>query len=221
MSDRSDYDAILHLLREKEVDEKLFIFNVTMQNHGGFEVADLEAEVHVTELNGEDCEGQYPKADQYLTLIDMSDDALDYFLGELESVEEPTMVVMFGDHQPSVETEFFEKLYGMRWTEVPAEMKINSFKTPYMIWTNYDRESVETGDMSAFMLGSQVLEEAGMAKTGLFAAADELIGKYDAVHAMGVLDKNGVFYNGQEQGVLDQFEEIRAHHVLQYYEIFE
>lgn len=221
MSDRSDYDAILNLLREKEADEKLFIFNVTMQNHGGFEVADLEAEVHVTALNGEDCEGQYPKADQYLTLIEMSDQALEYFLSELEIIEEPTMVVMFGDHQPSVETEFFEKLYGMRWTEVPGELKINSFKTPYMIWTNYDRESVETGDMSAFMLGSRVLEEAGMAKTGLFAAADELIGEYEAVHAMGVLDKNGVFYDGQAQGALDRFEEIRAHHVLQYYEIFE
>ncbi|MBE5972661.1 MAG: LTA synthase family protein [Lachnoclostridium sp.] len=221
MSDRSDYDAILHLLREKDEEEKLFIFNVTMQNHGGFEVANLEADVHVTELNGEACEGLYPKADQYLTLIDMSDEALEYFLGELEMIEAPTMVVMFGDHQPSVETEFFEKLYGIRWTEVPGALKIQSFKTPYMIWTNYDRDISETGDMSAFMLGSQVLEEAGLAQTGLFAAADLLTEDYDAVHAMGILDKNGVFYDGQEQGMHDRFEDIREFHVLQYYEIFE
>lgn len=221
MSDQSDYDAILHLIKEKEDNEKLFIFNVTMQNHGGFEVANLEADVHVTELNGEPCEGQYPKADQYLTLIEMSDEALEYFLGELEKVEEPTMVVMFGDHQPSVETEFFEELYGMRWTEVPGALKINSFKTPYMIWTNYDRETDATGDMSAFMLGSQVLEEAGMAQTGLFAAADGLMENYDAVHAMGVLSEDGVFFDGQEQGMLDRFEDIREFHVLQYYEIFE
>lgn len=221
MSDRSDYDAILYLLREKEAGEKLFIFNVTMQNHGGFEVANLEAEVHVTELNGEACEGQYPKADQYLTLMDMSDEALAYFLGELEKAEEPTMVVMFGDHQPSVETEFFEKLYGMRWTEIPGEKKIHSFQTPYMIWTNYEREAAETGDMSAFMLGSQVLEEAGMAQTGLFAAADALIEDYDAVHAMGILDKNGTFHDGQEQGMHDYFENVREFHVLQYYEVFE
>lgn len=221
MSDRSDYDAILHLLTEKEAGEKMFIFNVTMQNHGGFEVENLEADVHVTELNGEACEGQYPKADQYLTLIDMSDEALEYFLGELEKIEEPTMAVLFGDHQPSVETEFFEKLYGMRWTEIPGAQKINSFKTPYMIWTNYDRKIEETGDMSAFMLGSQVLEEAGMAQTGMFAAADLLAENYNAVHAMGILEENGKFSDGREIGMHDRFEDIREYHILQYYEIFE
>lgn len=220
MSDQSDYDAILHLLKEKETDEKLFIFNVTMQNHGGFEVENLESTVHVTELNGESCEGQYPKADQYLALIQMSDEALKYFLGELEQVEEPTMVVMFGDHQPSVETEFFEALYGKRWTEVPGELKINSFKTPYMIWTNYDRTCSDAGDMSAFLLGNEVLEEAGIAPTGLFAAADGLQESYDAVHAMGVLEKDGTFTDSMEQDGLDGFPDIRRYHVLQYYEIF-
>ena len=221
MSDQSDYDAILYLLEEKEPDEKMFIFNVTMQNHGGFEVANLESTVHVTELNGEACEGEYPKADQYLTLINMSDEALEYFLGELEAVEEPTMVIMFGDHQPSVETEFFEELYGMRWTEVPDELKINSFKTPYMIWTNYDRETEDLGDMSAFLLGSEILEAAGMEQSGLFALAEPLKENYDAVHAMGVLEKDGTFSDGLEQGVLDSFSDIRDYHVLQYYEIFE
>ena len=34
-----------------------------MQNHGGFEVEGLESTVHVTELNGESCDGLYPKAE--------------------------------------------------------------------------------------------------------------------------------------------------------------
>lgn len=221
MSDQSDYEAILHLLKGKDPDEKMFIFNVTMQNHGGFEVDGLESTVHVTELNGESCEGEFPKADQYLTLMKMSDEALEYFLGELEKVEEPTMVVMFGDHQPSVETSFFEALYGMRWTEVPGELKINSFKTPYMIWTNYDREAENAGDMSAFMLGSEILEEAGIARNGLFAASETLRENYHAVHAMGVLEKNGTFSDGLEQGIHDEFPDIRNFHILQYYEIFD
>lgn len=220
MSDQSDYDAILYLLKEKDPDEKMFIFNVTMQNHGGFEVANLESTVHVTKVNGEACEGQYPKADQYLTLMRMSDEALGYFLGELAGMDEPTMVVLFGDHQPSVETEFFEALYGMRWTEVPGELKINSFKTPYMIWTNYDRECSDAGDMSAFLLGNEVLKEAGIAPTGLFAAADKLQESYDAVHAMGVLKKDGTFTDSTEKSGLDGFPDIRQYHALQYYEIF-
>ena len=56
---------------------------MTMQNHGGYEVADFPADVHVTAVNGGDCLGEYPKADQYLTLMKRSDEALkillDYF----------------------------------------------------------------------------------------------------------------------------------------------
>ena len=221
LSDRSDYDAILHLLKEKDADEKLFLFNVTMQNHGGFEVEGLESAVHVTELNGENCKGQYPKADQYLTLIRMSDEALEYFLAELEQIEEPTMVVLFGDHQPSVETEFFEALYGMRWADIPGELKLNSFKTPYLIWTNYERMVEDAGDMSAFMLGHEILKAAGVEPSGLFAAAGELREYYDAVHAMGVLKKEGSFSDSQTTEVFTEEIPILHFHTIQYYEIFE
>ena len=192
-----------------------------MQNHGGFEVEGLEPTVHVTELNGESCKGQYPKADQYLTLIRMSDEALRYFLEELEQFEEPTMVVMFGDHQPSVETHFFDALYGMRWTEVPGEWKIHSFQTPYMIWTNYERDVEDAGDMSAFMLGSEVLKAAGVEPVGLFAAAESLRDNYDAVHSMGVLLKDGTFIDSRRTDVFNEKDDIRAFHAMQYFEIFE
>ena len=220
MSDRSNYDAILKLLEEKKPGESMFIFNVTMQNHGGFEVEGLESTVHVTSVNGTPCAGEYPKTDQYLTLIRMSDEALREFLQELEKEEEPTMVVLFGDHQPGIEPKFFEEMFGYRWSEVPAELKLKSFETPYMIWTNYDREVPESGNMSAFMLGNEVLETAGITPTGVFSAAESLQKNYDAVHAMGVLKKDGTFIDSREEGGLGQFSDIRKLHVLQYYEVF-
>ena len=220
MSDRSNYDVILKLLEEKKPGESMFIFNVTMQNHGGFEVEGLESTVHVTSVNGTPCAGEYPKTDQYLTLIRMSDEALREFLQELEKEEEPTMVVLFGDHQPGIEPKFFEEMFGYRWSEVPAELKLKSFETPYMIWTNYDREVPESGNMSAFMLGNEVLETAGIMPTGVFSAAESLQKNYDAVHAMGVLKKDGTFIDSREEGGLGQFFDIRKLHVLQYYEVF-
>ena len=90
-----------------------------------------------------------------------------------------------------------------------------------MIWTNYDRKAENLGDMSAFLLGSEILEAAGMEQSGLFALAEPLKENYDAVHAMGVLEKDGTFSDGLEQGALDSFSDIREYHVLQYYEIFE
>lgn len=220
MSDRSDYDGIIRLLEEKKPGEKLFIFNVTMQNHGGYEVEGLEASVHVSSVNGRDCMGQYPKADQYLTLMKMSDEALEYLLRYLEGRTEPVLVVLFGDHQPSVETELFEELYGMRWSEVPDAMKLNSFVTPYLIWSNYDRETGESRDMSAFMLGNQVLKEAGILLTGKRAAAEALQKKFQAVHSMGVLTRDGTFSGIVEMKNMDAIPDIRKFHILQYHEIF-
>lgn len=221
MSDRSDYDGIIRLIEEKAQGEKLFVFNVTMQNHGGFEVAGFESNVHVTELNGEACTGEYPKADQYLTLMRMSDEALQYLLEYCEALDEPTMVVMFGDHQPSVETPFFEALYGTRWSEVPDSLKLNSFVTPYLIWTNYERGAEDSGEMSVFMLGNQVLTEAGIPLAGFRAQTEKLKSQYQAVHPMGVLDREGNFTGVLEAQGLDHLPEVSEFHILQYYRMFE
>ncbi len=220
MSDRADYDGIIRLIREKGPGEKLFVFNVTMQNHGGYEVGGLDATVHVTELNGKPCEGQYPKADQYLTLMRISDEALKYLLDFCSTLEEPTMVVLFGDHQPSVETPFFEALYGSRWSEVPDRLKLNSFVTPYLIWTNYDREAEDAGEMSAFMLGNVVLGEAGIEPDGFRMQLERVRERYAAVHAMGVLDRNGRF-DGVFGTDMDLLPELHDFRLLQYYRMFE
>ena len=74
--------------------------------------------------------------------------------------------------------------------------------------------------MSAFMFGNEVLEAAGLIPNGIFSAAESLQRSYDAVHAMGVLKKDGTFTDSRDAGGLDQFSDIRKFHVLQYYEIF-
>lgn len=221
LSDRSNYDGIIRQVEEKSPGEKLFLFNVTMQNHGGYEVDGLNADIHVSKLNGQECTGEYPKADQYLTLIRMSDEALEYLLSYFEDYPEPTMIVMFGDHQPSVETPFFEALYGMRWSAVPDSLKLNSFRTPYLVWTNYDREASDAGAMSAFMLGNLVLQEAGITPSGYRACVESVRENYQAVHAMGTLDRDGSFTSILETGNPDMFPGIGELHMLQYYRMFE
>ena len=92
-------------------EDKLFIFNVTMQNHGGYEGTydNFEQEVWLT---GE-YEGKYPKTDQYLSLMKRSDQAFQYLVEYFSLTDQPTMIVMFGDHQPSVEDEFYDDIAGM------------------------------------------------------------------------------------------------------------
>lgn len=221
MSDRSDYDGIIRAVESKTHGEKLFLFNVTMQNHGGYEVDGLEPDVHVTGLNGRECAGEFPKADQYLTLMRMSDEALAYLLDWFENFEEPTMIVLFGDHQPSVETPFFEALYGTRWSQVPEEEKITSFQTPYLIWTNYDRPVRKSRGQSAFMLGNDVLLEAGIPLNGYRYRLEQVRDEYPVIHSMGAVRSDGRFTGFTAGKGPDSLEPVRELHILQYYRMFD
>ena len=110
ISDQTDYENLIRIYEEKEEGEPLFIFNVTMQNHSAYSGAwtNLPKEVWLT---GE-MEGRYNTVNQYLNLIYQSDKAFAYLINYFSQVEEPTMILMFGDHQPQVATNFYTDLLG-------------------------------------------------------------------------------------------------------------
>ena len=118
VSDEADYQKLIQVVEAKEnPEDKLFIFNVTMQNHGGYEGTydNFEQEVWLTGQY----EGKYPKTDQYLSLMKRSDQAFQYLVEYFSLTDQPTMIVMFGDHQPSVEDEFYDDIAGMPSTALP------------------------------------------------------------------------------------------------------
>ena len=60
-SDQADFEKLIQVVEEKkDPQEKLFLFNVTMQNHGGYEGTFDEFDQTVW-LTG-DMEGKYPKS---------------------------------------------------------------------------------------------------------------------------------------------------------------
>lgn len=220
MSDRSDYDALIALVENKEPGEPLFLFNVTMQNHGGYETGSQETSIRMTRMNGSECAGRFPRADEYLSLLRMSDEALKSLIEACESWEEPTLVIVFGDHQPYLDEAFYEEMFGKRWSEVSPAQKLNAFVTQYLIWSNYDRELPESGTQSAFMLGNEVLREAGIAPEGFREKLEELKTEFEAVHAMGTLKRQGEFTEAGTWRELDEEPLLHEFHILQYERMF-
>ena len=204
VGDQANYEKMLRLLEEKEnPEDRLFLFNVTMQNHGGYDVLydNYSQEIRLT---GE-LEGKYPMADQYLSLMRTSDQALAWLLGRLEELEEPTMVVLFGDHQPSVEDEFYYEISGLDEKTVTSEESLIWYRTPYLIWTNYGLEKEELGDMSAYYLSGEVLRLAGLETTPYQNFLLEMRKLLPVVHGRGCLDGEGVYRT---------FEEVREDEIL-------
>ncbi len=102
ISDSEDYRKIIELYENKPEGQPLFLFNVTMQNHGGYDdvaYPDFEKRIWLT---GE-YEGKYPEVDVYLSLLKYSDEAVQELIEYFSQQDEPTAIVFFGFRRPSAQ----------------------------------------------------------------------------------------------------------------------
>lgn len=160
ISDQSCYDYLESIFEQKAEDEKLFTFLVTMQNHAGYTVKKYKSTVKL------DYGQEYPQAEQYLSLIKESDAAFENLIRYFEGTEEPTMIVMFGDHWPNLQDDFYNTVFENGWAGITADENRRRFYTPFVMWTNYERESERDIVMSANYFGSYILQQMGARLSG-------------------------------------------------------
>ena len=193
LSDRTSYKGIERRLEQKDEDERLFLFNVTMQNHGGYTYDGAEfPTVTITDM-----QGHYREAEQYLSLVRESDKAFEELVNYLKNYNEHTIVVMFGDHQPAVEQEFFEELYGKPLSRLSMEELQQRYKVPYVIWANYNIESRENVMTSTNYLSDIVLDVAGLPKNGINSFTSSIRGEIPQINAMGHYDAGGYWHENE------------------------
>lgn len=151
VSDKSHFSDIIKRYEERDAHEKLFMFNVTMQNHGGYNW-DYPNTVNV--------DGNWFDVEQYLTLIKMTDEALQDLIGYFEKEDEKVMIVFFGDHQPSLNAEFYKTVLSDK--DLTFEEVQRKHTVPFFIWTNYDSEEKTNARVSFNFLSAIMLEKAGI-----------------------------------------------------------
>lgn len=135
VSDESDFDDLISLYEERTASEPLFIFNVTMQNHGGYKSSYRNFNQQIELRN---TQKKYPLAEQYLSLLHETDHAVQKLITYLDSIDDPTVVVFFGDHQVQVEEEFYAELYGKSTDELTEDELMQKYATRFFIWSNFD-----------------------------------------------------------------------------------
>ena len=194
---------------EQKKDGPLFIFGVTVQNHSTYEYDgdDFETDVHIVKP-----EGEYPRAEQYLSLIKDSDEALKELIEYFEKVDEKTIIVFFGDHQPNVEAELIDELSPNR--EQFVNVYLTRFETPYLIWSNYDLgfDKKDLGTTSANYLGLTTLEAAGIPLNAEYRMIKEAQKVAPAMNTWGFYDPYNVWNSRTEDGYKDE--------VLNYYNFY-
>ncbi len=188
ISDLSSYQKVFELTEAGE-GEPTFVFNVTMQNHSGFAQGwkNLNRSVVLpTHLQTAD-----PSAEQFFALMTKSDEALEALITYYSQVEEPTMVVFFGDHQPALKNAFYETLYGKTLSERTTQEVLQQYAVPFFIWANYDIEEREDVVISPNYLGVLTAQLAGLPLTGYMNFLAQMYEEIPAITPVGMITREG------------------------------
>lgn len=190
ISDASDYEWIEELYEKKKEGTSLCLFNVTMQNHSPYDDAAYAFEEPV-KIKNHDLQFD---AEQYLSLMKLSDDALRDFIGYFQQVEEPTLIVLFGDHQPHLSDYFYHKVMGETPDELTGEQAMKRYQVPFLIWANYDIREAEIDCISINYLSTLMTETAGLELTDYQRFLLDMYQHVPSVSANGYYDAHGLFH---------------------------
>lgn len=214
VSDEADYEKLIRIYEQKEPGEPLFLFNVTMQNHSSYnDWADYDNFTPDITADGIDSD----VLSAYLSLMKLSDQAIEELVQYFSEEEEDTVIVFFGDHQPtdSVINPIL-KLNGTTSSALSPEEEAGRYQVPFFIWANYDIEEESGLNISANYLASRTLDAAGLPKPGYFSFLTELEKQVPVISANHVSLSDGTFSAADEQdGLLNEYR------TFQYYQLFE
>lgn len=166
VSDREMFETVLEKYREGiQKEDHVFLFGVTMQNHGGYEFSaeenpDVVQRYEKTVTVEGNTEGQYDDAEQYLSLIHETDSAVQYLLEELKKTDRHVVVLFYGDHYPGLSEDFYDMVLGHDFSSLDEYQR--KYTVPFFIWTNYDSKEETVELTSLNYLSDFLYEKAGI-----------------------------------------------------------
>ncbi len=204
-SDLSTYQELINKLENKEQNEKIFSFVLTMQNHLPY--------IH-EQPNGI----QYVKDDiilnNYLQIQHKADEALEIFINYLKNKNEKTIVLFFGDHQPNLE---LSEKYQLR-DGYSGENK--DYIVPFFIWTNYEESLDYPDETSTNYLQSILLKNAKLPKDSYTKYIEELQENIPVITTQYYIDRDGNKYK-IDDSTSPYYYKVKEYENIVYYKIFD
>ncbi|MCR5836902.1 MAG: sulfatase-like hydrolase/transferase [Lachnospiraceae bacterium] len=123
-----------------------YIYTISVQGHGSYPSHEGDFPIKV---EGIDDVARKNSFEYYVSQINEMDAFLKELTGELSTLKEDTVLVLYGDHLPSLGITEEELVDG------------DVFKEEYIIWSNFDA-GFENEDIEAFQMQSKILSQFNM-----------------------------------------------------------
>ena len=188
VSDSCDYRQLYRWTEETV--GPTFLFNVTMQNHSGYAQGwkNLDRSVEVVGQT----QGSKSATTQFFSLMKESDKAIQELIEYYSASGETTMIVFFGDHQPSLGNEFYEQLYGKPLDDRTTGEVLQQYEVPFFIWANYDIPEAEGLRISANYLSTLTRQLAGFPLSGYDTLLGQLMEVLPVATTVGFVAQDGL-----------------------------
>lgn len=218
VSDAADFQVNIDQYEQakKKSNAPFYLFNVTMQNHSGYDqdFDNLDMPISIEEK----CDD--PELKRYLNLIHHSDTALKSLIEYFSKQKDPTVIVFFGDHEPGLSNEVYSKILGKNVEKLSAEENMNLYKTPFLIWANYDIEEQENVNISMNYLSTLMLESTGMKLSPFNQFLLDIHKQIPVLTTNGYFGEDGSYYSLKDESS-PYYESLRKYQILQYNDLFD
>ena len=213
---------LLAQLKERSADGPCFSFSVSYQNHGPYEWTYTAGETYLTPAATGFGEETCHVWNNYLKGVADTIDAMTELTRGLEALEEPVVLVLFGDHKP------WGGNGNSAYADLGADFDISTlegfydyYSTPYLIWGNSAAKAVlgndltgEGGDFSPCFLMTEVFDQCGWQGPGFMELSRQVRAATPLVHSQGLFLQNGGIVNALPQ---EQTELLQSFLSAQYY----
>ncbi|MQX16961.1 sulfatase-like hydrolase/transferase [Sinorhizobium terangae] len=189
----SDESLMKEIIRQADaMRDPFFFFTVTLQGHGPYEPNRYAR-------NTIKVEGNLPEGDRqvlatYAQGIKEADDSLKMLMDWAKKRDRETIIVLFGDHLPPLNTVYTNTGY---MNDVTASRKGTKeqmkaqHETPLVVWSNKTGPKKNIGTISPAFLSYQILKQAGYEHPYYTGFLGKVYDQYRVVDRYMVIRKNG------------------------------
>lgn len=225
-TDLGTYQKIVDIYNQKDAGQPMFVFDVTMQNHSSYSKA-YDNFTPDVEVYGSDKD---KLLERYLSLIKVSDESFEKLVECFQKADEPTIILMFGDHQPA--DWVVKPIYEMNGVTDEAEWSesFERYQVPYILWANYDIDeetimdgliSEDSGNcmLSSNYLGGLLFEAADLPMSAYQRFMKNMYSSFPVVTGNMFFDGYGVYYG--RNAVQNLPAELQDYRILNYNHLFD
>ena len=218
ISDQGMFEMLTDLYEEHITSDgnPLFLFGVTMQNHGGYEYSGNNYTPSIA-LDG--YSQQYPKAEQYLSLLTYTDSAVEYLIDYFRETDRNVVLVFFGDHYPKLDEGFYSEIHGGSFDTL--DEKELQYLVPFFVWTNYPSKEQVVNLTSLNYLSSYVYEAANLPLPPYNQFLKDVAEMIPAMNSQGYYSETEQCFLPLEKATGQELEILNQYSIMVYNTLFD